>query len=369
MARSFGITAAVAGLLMTASTLAVALAAPFAGILSDRFGRRRVIVPAALLMALPTFLAATSAGFGQLLFWRFLQGVFTPGVFAVTVAYINDEWNGGAGAAMAAYVTGTVLGGFSGRMLAAVVAEHAEWQWAFVLLGVLNLLGGIGIWLWLPRDRSFRPGRSSAPGAKAILRHLRNPRLLATYVVGFCVLFCLLGAFTYVNFHLAAPPFQLGTAALGLLFVVYLVGAVITPAAGKWIDRLGHRIMFASAISVSAAGMALTLVPSLLAVVAGLALCCSGVFVAQSATSSYIGTVADEARAAAVGLYVTAYYVGGSFGAAVPGLLWAHGGWTACVALIVAVQVLTVALALAFWRPGPRRDASISRTLAGSCEG
>lgn len=92
------------------------------------------------------------------------------------------------------------------------------------------------------------------------------------------------------------------------------------------------------------------------AILLGLALCCSGTFVAQSASTSYIGTVAHEARAAAVGLYVLFYYVGGSFGAAVPGGFWNRGGWPACVGLIASVQMLTILLAGIFWRPVPNRQ-------------
>src|SRR5207248_4786359 len=146
---------------------------------------------------------------------------------------------------------------------------------------------------------------SGGSGARAMWRHLRNPRLLATYAVAFCVMFTLLGTFTYINFYLAAPPFLLSTTALGSLFVVYLIGALVTPAAGKWIDRRGHRFALVAAFCGGAAGVALTLVHSLAAVLPGLALCCTGVFIANSAGSSYVGSAARENRAAAVGLYVT----------------------------------------------------------------
>ena len=87
--------------------------------------------------------------------------------------------------------------------------------------------------------------------------------------------------------------------------------------------------------------------------VAGLALCCSGAFVAQAATTSYIGVATQEARALAVGLYVTCYYVGGSVGAELPGFLWRWGGWPACVGLVMLVQVLTIAVTGGGWsRPG-----------------
>ena len=68
LAVSFRASAGAVSLVITASTVAVALAAPLAGVVADRMGRKRVIVRAAFLLALPTLLAATSASLGQLLF-------------------------------------------------------------------------------------------------------------------------------------------------------------------------------------------------------------------------------------------------------------------------------------------------------------
>jgi YNFM family putative membrane transporter len=364
LAGYFHLTAAAISQVMTVTTMAVAFSAPLAGIVADRLGRKRVIVPAAFLLAVPTLLAATSSSYGQLLFWRFWQGVFTPGIFAVTIAYINEEWESGAGAATAAYVTGTVIGGFSGRFLSALVASQTSWRWAFVTLGTLNLVGALAIRAWLPAGRRFARSQRGGTGARTMWRHLRNPRLLATYAVGFCVMFTLLGTFTYINFYLAAPPFLLSTTALGLLFVVYLIGAVVTPGAGKWIDRRGHRFALVTAFCGGAAGVTLTLIHSLPVIVLGLALCCTGVFIANSAGSSYVGSAAQEDRAAAVGLYVTFYYLGGSAGSAVLGRFWSSGGWPACVALIVTVQLLTISLASIFWRPVPTVAGPVPLTAA-----
>jgi predicted MFS family arabinose efflux permease len=351
LATAFHASAGIIGFVVTVSTIAVALTAPLAGIVADRFGRKNVIVPAAFLLAVPTLLAATSGSLGQLLFWRFWQGVFTPGIFAVTIAYITEEWETGAGSAMSAYVAGTVLGGFSGRMVAALAAAYFSWRWAFAALGLLNLLSGVAIWAWLPQGRRIARHRHRVSTVRAMLQHVRNPRLLATYAVGFCVLFTLLATFNYINFYLAAPPFRLSTAALGLLFTVYLVGAFVTPFAGRWIDRLGHRFTLALAFGGGIAGICLTLLPSLPAVILGLSLCCTGVFIGHASASSYIGAVARESRAAAVGLYVMCYYAGGSAGSALSGRFWNRGGWPACVALVVIVQVLTILTAAVFWKP------------------
>ncbi len=138
---------------------------------------------------------------------------------------------------------------------------------------------------------------------------------------------------------------------------MYLVGAVVTPISGRWIDVYGHRVGLGSAMALGAAGALLTLVPSLAAIIAGLAICATGVFVAQATSTSYIGAVTTQDRGVAVGMYSTFYYVGGSTGAALPSLFWVAGGWTACVSLVVLVQTVGVAIALTQWSPArPHHD-------------
>ncbi len=351
LAREFHLSASGISLVITASTAGVALAAPFVGLLADRIGPGRVIVPATLLSAIPGALAALPGPFGQLLFWRFVQGAITPGIFGATVAYVSEQWKGESGAPISAYVSGTVLGGFAGRMLAALIVDRFSWQAAFVSLAALTVICGLIIWLLLPPVSQPVSRNRKSEGLQTILRHLRNRQLLATYAAGLCVLFTLVATFTYINFYLAAPPFNLGTVALGLLFIAYPISAVMTAILGRFIDRFGHRLAMIAAFSAGIAGILLTLSHSLAIIVAGLSLCCTGVFLAQSAAQSYVGVVATHGRAAAVGLYVSAYYLGGTLGAAIPGGLWKTGGWTACVALIVFVQLITIAVAALFWQP------------------
>lgn len=341
-----------ASLTVTAATLGVALAAPLIGSIADRFGRKRVIVWSSALLAVSTLFSATAASLPMLVLWRFLQGIFTPGVFAVTVAYIQEEWAGaGAGSATAAYVTGGVVGGFTGRVTSGLIASHANWHWSFVVLGSLGLVGTLLLRAWLPRERNFTRKPDGASMLRAAGHHLRNKRLLATYAAGFCVLFSMLGVFSYVTFYLAAPPFHLSPGALGSLFFVFLIGAVLTPPCGRLIDRYGPRLTLTAAMAFAIVGVSLTLAHSLWVVVAGLAVCCSGVFVAQSSTNSHIGIAAEHNKALAVGLYVTFYYAGGSVGGVLPGYLWPLGGWPACVALFALVQLATLTVALAWWRP------------------
>jgi YNFM family putative membrane transporter len=357
LTRTLGASPFEAGLTITAPTVAVAIFAPFIGRLADRLGLRRVIVLSIWTLTLATALAATSHSLHQLIAWRFVQGIATPGIFASTVAYIHEVWPPShAGRATAAYMTGTILGGFTGRAVSGLVAADVNWQASFVALAIMTGAVAVAVTLWLPREPAGRPRHGVAAGRGSIGHLFRNRRLIATCGVGFSVLFTQVAMFTYVTFHLAAAPYKLSTIALGWLFVVYLVGAVVTPFAGRWIDLYGHRAGIASAMAIGGAGALLTLVPWLPAIVAGLALCCTGVFTAQATTSSYIGAVTSSDRALAVGMYSTFYYAGGSTGGALPSIFWMTGGWTACVLLVVAVQVAGAAIAFTQWSPAGKSE-------------
>jgi YNFM family putative membrane transporter len=354
LAGIFHASKATISLMVTASTVGVALAAPVMGRIADRVGRKRVIVLSAATLGIATLLTATSAGLGALLFWRFMQGVATPGVFSVTTAYVHDEWPAGrAASAISAYVSGTVVGGFSGRAIAGFTAEHLGWRWAFIVLGCASLSIAAYLGAYLPAEREFgspaAPARMPAKMWDALIAHLHNRQLLAAYSVGSCVLFSLTALFTYVTFHLAAPPFSLSPGALGSIFVVYLVGAAVTPLAGRRIDRDGHRKMLLRAAFIGAVGALLSLVPNVWAVIAGLAICSSGAFIAQASATSFVGVAAKHNRALALGLYVSFYYGGGSLGGTAPGWLWQTFGWPGCVALVVAVQFAIAGVAWTRW--------------------
>lgn len=274
-----------------------------------------------------------------------------PGIFAITIAYIGEEWPPESVAlVMSVYVSSTALGGFIGRIISGLAADWLSWNWGFVILGLVTLVGSCVVARWLPDEKHPRHVETE-PNLVALLRHLRNPRLLATFAIGFNVLFSLVGIFTYITFYLAAPPFRLSTEKLSYLFVVYLIGLVVTPAAGYLIARVGLRAGVAAAIVVSLLGVLLTLSHSLAVVIGGLALLCTGAFISQASATSYLPEATPVGgRVSAAGLYMSFYYVGGTVAGVVPSYLWAVGKWPACVAFIAMLQMVTLGIALVGWR-------------------
>ena len=355
----FGATELQVSLTVGATILGVTLSAPFTGMIAERRGRKKIIVPSLFLLTIPTALAGTSNTLAQLIAWRFAQGIFVPGIIAVMLAYINEEWAGrGVGSAMSAYITGTVIGGFMGRFISGVVANHINWRSSFFMIAILNLTGAILVRNWLPKAKNFIKAEHMRQALADMTRHLRNPRLLANFGMGFTVLFSLVGCFTYANFYLAAAPFHLNAAELGSIYFVYLLGVVITPQSGRLLDRFGFGRAALLYCGMMTAGLLLTLTKSVPVVVTGLALFSSGAFVAQAAASVQTGTIAGRARSSAAGLYVTFYYLGGTVASVVTDFFWQWHRWPGCVALLGAASLISLWLGHLSSRPAERLDTS-----------
>lgn len=344
-AAQFQISAKTAGWSITVTTLAVAITAPFVSRLTGRFEQRTVICVAALLLAVPTLMTAYADSFAEVLVWRFVEGMLIPVVFATSVAYIGDRWRGGTVTEVTSlYVAGTVLGGFAGRFVTGVMTEYVGWREAFELLAALSLMVGGFIQFLLPVSRA-----RTAPLATVSSGAFRQP-LLAAYAVGFCVLFSQVAAFTYVGLYLGLPPFNLGPAALGTLYMVFLLALIVIPIAGRLSKARPHSELLTVAVVLGITGTVLTLVPALWCIVLGLALSSTGVFLAQAAANAFTTANAGDNKAGAVGIYLTCYYLGGSCGAIAPALIWERWGWAGCVGLIVVFQLMTLLIAWVGWK-------------------
>ncbi len=351
MSEEFGVGPAAISQIMTVNALAVALTAPFTGVIADVLGRRFVIAVAIALLVLPGVMMSFSDSLEALLFWRFVQGLLLPPIFAVSVAYIGAEWPASeATAVTGTFIAATAVGGFAGRMVTAALAEPIGWRHALLADAAITALCALVVIALLPRERSFVHGTTLATSVRQMLAHLRNPRLVATFGVGFGIMFNFLSAFTYLGFRLAAPPFSLSTAAIGAVFVTYLISIVTAPFTGRLVSLLGRRTFGTIALSVWMGGILLTLAPSLPVIVIGLLMITGSGFYVQVCCQSFVATNAREGNSSAVGLYVTSFYIGGSFGGLIPGLLWSSTGWPGVVGLIVAMLLIMTAFARFAWR-------------------
>jgi MFS transporter, YNFM family, putative membrane transport protein len=350
LSHEFGVGAGEISALMTATTAAIALTAPFTGALADVLGRKRLITAASFAVVAPTLIMTLAASVPQLVFWRFVQGLLLPPIFTVAVAYVGDEWPPADVPRVAGlFISGSSVGGFCGRFVTGAFADLFGWRASFVAVALLTLAGALIVTIALPRERRFVRSGGFLASARQMLAHVRNPRLLAIYAVGFGVLFNFIATFTYVSFHLAGPPYYFSPTLLGALFATYLAGSFVVPWVGRAILLFGRRRFVLGVIAIWIAGALMLLAPPVAVIVVGLTLCATCGMICQAVSTGYVITTAKEGRSSAAGLYASSFYIGGSAGAFLIGLVWHAAGWNGCVAAIVAVQAIMAAIVAFAW--------------------
>lgn len=341
--QEFHASAATVGSTVGATILAVALMSPFLGMISDAFGRKMFIVGSIIFIAIPT-LALSFVHSISLLWWlRFVQGLAVPGITVVLLAYIGEEFSGNPRIRlMSFFVSGTVLGGFLGRFLMGYLTEFIGWRHAFMIMGIISLLGGILVWRNLPASKKFEAKPQVSTAMKTLWHHLHNRYVLAACALGFCVLFSLVGCFTYINLYLDQPPYNLSSSQLANIFAVYLIGMIITPLSARLIIKFGTNLTVLMAMSLSIFGVLLTLLHPLWMIVLALAVMSSGIFITQSSTITYISANVTEGRSLASGLYYMCYYAGGFTGSLLCGHAFESGGWFMTAVTLISAQLLAM---------------------------
>ncbi|WP_322044491.1 MFS transporter [Paraburkholderia sp. J67] len=366
LAAAFGVSAERAGQGVSATTLAVAIIAPFVGALATPFARRTVIAGAAVASALPALWAAQAGGFASFLAARFAVGVLMPFIFAISVSFIGECFSREETAEVSAlFVAGTTLGGFAGRFVTNACVAALGWRHALDVVAGLSLVVGLVIYAWLPGGIQTRSeARIERQEAPSRLRLFMRPELLAAFGFGACVLASQVATFTFVGLRLAQPPYGFGTAQIGSIYAVFLLAMVVTPLAGRIARYRAPRELAMWAACLAWVGALLTLAHGLVPILVGLALGSTAVFVEQAAANAFISQTAGAARATAIGLYLSFYYLGGSLGSVLPVPAWRQWGWSGCVAFVMGAQLMAGGLAWWFWRENARRARPINTPKA-----
>ena len=156
-----------------------------------------------------------------------------------------------------------------------------------------------------------------------------------------------------MSFHLAAPPYDFSPTLLGALFFTYLIGTLCTPLTGRAVMRFGRRGFIIGIIALWGVGLVLLLAAPVAVIVLGLSLCAGCGMLCQATSTGYVTANAHEGRSSAIGLYVSSFYIGGSVGGYLAGLLWSRAGWPAVVALSAIVLAMMGMIVIFVWSARP----------------
>lgn len=347
-AEFFHVTPTHSSFPLSFSTIALAIGLLFTGFISDRFGRKPIMVFALFLVSILLLISASFPIWEIFLSTRVLIGLAVSGVAAVAMTYIGEEIaQKDIGFAMGLYISGTAIGGMGGRLIAGVLVDFISWQSATYIIGFLNFVIACLFYLLLPKSQYFKPFPFRFSRFKAAFeQNLKDPKLRILFAQGFILMGCLVTVFNYISYHLLEAPFHLSQTWIGLISIAYLAGIYSSPKAAQWGFKYGRDKVLPVLLVMMIIGLLITLIPSLWTILLGLTIFTFSFFAAHSTASSWVSVQAVQYRAVASSLYLFCYYIGSSLLGSSGGLVWENYGWTGINLMVAVVLVIGFMLAI-----------------------
>ena len=345
-----------AGLLAAAAGVPQALFSPFSGLLSDRLGRKPMIVMAFGSVAVLSVAAALAPGFAALVVVRFLAGLLGSLAPTSLMASVADLFPSERRArAMGWFNMGFSFAAIGGVPIMGAVGGALGWRWAFVAIALVMLALGAGVQLWFPRIPPVAAGTSVLATYHAVWGVPRLLPLLGANLMErslFAMVAIYLPAFVMLSFHMTA----VGVApVLALVAIGAITGNVL---GGRLGDRFHKPAIFVIAQIISAGlglalfGAGLPFAP-IVALAIALTLCNAA---SRPAFLAYGSELAPRQRGALFGLIALTNQSGLVIGSAVGAAAIGNGGYRGMALAAVAQGLVAAGLALPLLRR-PRAPA------------
>jgi len=347
--RDLGISKLQVGLLITAFTLPGVVLAPFLGVLADRFGRKRILVPSIFLFGLAGTACALTRDFNTLVMLRVFQGVGAAALGSLNVTIIGDLYSGKRRtAAMGLNASVLSIGVASYPLIGGALASLA-WHYPFYLSLAAIPLGLIVLTaLRNPEPRTKEGLRDYLGGTWG---HLKNLKVAALFSAGVLTFIILYGAYLTYFALLLDESFHVSAFTIGLVMsLMALTTAIVSSQLGRISAWFSEVTLIKAAFAIYALALALIpLMPSLWLLLIPVMIFGIGQGVNLPSIHTLVAGLAPmEYRAAFMSINAAMLRLGQTIGPPLVGLLYVYGGSdaafyaTAGLALVASVTAILV---------------------------
>ncbi|MCU5322330.1 MFS transporter [Bacillus cereus] len=335
------------GLLITIYALCYGITAPVFGMMSDRVGRKRMIIIGFIIFSISTFCTGLAKNFEILLLFRGLTGLsgamIMPSIFALVGDKVTYESRGKAmGTIMGAMIGSTVIG----VPIGAFLSEIGNWQWTFYSIGLLTLF------LTLLINHILRNEKERDDVHVSLTETVDAP--LKMTVVNISVLFALLatflwtiglhGMFSYIGVYYE-NNFGISVGKIGIVIFLAGVGSVAgNILGGKLADKIGKKSVIVIASIVSSISVMLFSLSTENLVIAIIVHIIWSLFIGfgQASLTALISELKPAVRGTVMALNSSAMYIGMTIASGVASLAISNGFPFSSLGTMCAIASLLV---------------------------
>ncbi len=347
-ARLFSVSEAESASLISWSLLSMSIGPLFMGYLLQRYSPKHMLSCCIAGLAFCTLAFPIAGSLGLMKLMRFILGGLISAQLAATMTYI-------AGAStnmrqvMGFYVGAAVMGGLSGRIIAGFVTEYFDWRLFFFALGVALLFC---LFKSFQLSDTKRPEKGEFSFRK-LWRVLDDRYIRRLYIAIMSAFFVMTGILNFVPFRLEALDPSFGESLISLFYLGFVFGFFVSVSAPQIADLVGGTMRAAfTGITAIVLGLGAASLPSVVAVFIAVALVTSGFFLLHTSTATLLNTYAGDHAGKVNSLYIAIYYLGGSAGSYLPGLLYVSHGWMHFLGLLSVSVFISIVILASTRQPG-----------------
>lgn len=326
---------------VTAYSLANAACAFFFGVLSDRYGRMRILIPASILFAAASLETGLAATFEMAMFFRVLTGAASAGMLPVAFAIASDAGGTNAVRRIAFVSAGLTLGMIMSPGLGALLTALFSWRVAFIALGLAAVPFAALTFVIKPQSHSVVVITKPKPKAPLLVPGALGALIAMGFGLGGGI-----GIFTLIGERLRDVA-GYGTGIIGLTYVLLgvlsMAGYFMMPVMisclgdGRRVMRIALVICLVMNVMVFSVASAL---PWSLLIALPLWALAGGV--GSPALQYHIARLAPARRGALIALGMSLMHIGIALSASLAGIGYANGSlWVAALGTVlygVAIQ-------------------------------
>lgn len=309
---------------MTVTLIPLAIAPLFYGYLLIKISPIVLLKTSLLLLAFSCVIFAQNNSYHVAFIIRFCQGLLLPATFtSITTHIAAQSTEKTLQNNMSIFITGTILGGLFGRILAGIFATYWSWQIFYYLLALALCISAFPL-----ATADTKNHFTFAPlDARSVGNTFTNKGVAKLYISILCLFFCFVAVLNYLPFivrDLLGNPNEITQ---GLMYCGFVMGAITSMNA----KRLTHRLKSSKKLMLLGykaflISIGVLFIQHIAVTFAVLFIFCGAMFLVHSVAAAEVNQRCSSNKNIVNALYVTFYYSGGVLGSYVPGLLYQHFG-------------------------------------------
>lgn len=328
----------------SAFSLCYAIGCLFTGPLSDRYGRKQVMLTGLVILTMVTFILPIFSSLAWVIAWRSFQGFAAASFAPVAIAYVVDKFPLEKRVTAIGFISSSFLiSAIVGQIFSSYISEQFKWQSVFYYFGGIYFLTAVLVLILLPKTAARQENTNLKFMFTQFFRLLTDKRLVQVYSIAVTLLLTFVAFYTILGEYLTN---EFGMSADGILYIriIGIIGMLFAPFAGKLTSQFGLMAVLRAALIIAVLGSLIIGINSNSVFLVFMSIIfVAGIALTVPTLISLIGQLGGKNHGAAVSLYTFILFVGASLGPMIAVLLLQvanYGMAFVCLAILLGISLI-----------------------------